>query len=303
MADAKIIGEKLREFINFITFEKGLAQNTQDAYKSDLTLFDNYLKEQKISEITEDVLVDFIFYLKNKVHIKKKKYAEMSIARTLVSIKGFFKFLVRVNALDKSPFEDMDSFKVHKKIPEVLTAGDIDNLLKQPDLSTKEGIRDKAILELFYSAGIRVSELTGLELTDVNLEEKTLRCYGKGSKERVVPIGDYVVDSLSNYLDIRGEFLKKKFSQHLFVTRLSRKFTRVGIWTIVKNYAKTAGITKDVYPHIFRHSFATHLLAGGADLRSVQEMLGHKDISTTQIYTHVDRTRLKKIHKQFHPRA
>ena len=197
----------------------------------------------------------------------------------------------------------MDSFKVHKKIPEVLTIGDIDKLLKQPDLSTKEGIRDKAILELFYSAGIRVSELTGLELTDVNLEDKTLRCYGKGSKERVVPIGDYVVDSLANYLDIRGEFLKKKFSQHIFVTRLSRKFTRVGIWTIVKNYAKKAGIEKDVYPHIFRHSFATHLLAGGADLRSVQEMLGHKDISTTQIYTHVDRSRLKKIHKQFHPRG
>jgi len=303
MADAKIIGEKVREFINFITFEKGLAKNTQDAYKSDLTLFDNYLKEQKISEVTEDALVEFIFYLKNKVHVKKKKYAEMSIARALVSIKGFFKFLVRVNALDKSPFEDMDSFKVHKKIPEVLTAGDIDNMLKQPDLSKKEGIRDRAILELLYSAGIRVSELTGLELTDVNLEDKTLRCFGKGSKERVVPIGDYVVETVANYLDIRGEFLKKKFSQHLFVTRLSRKFTRVGIWTIVKNYAKKAGIEKDVYPHIFRHSFATHLLAGGADLRSVQEMLGHKDISTTQIYTHVDRSRLKKIHKQFHPRG
>lgn len=297
MADAGIIEKKIGEFINFITFEKGLAKNTQDAYKNDLALFDNYLKDQKITEVNEDALVDFIFFMKNK------KYAEMSIARALVAVKGFFKFLVRVNALDKSPFEDMDSFKVHKKIPEVLTAGDIDNMLAQPDLTKKEGIRDKAMLELFYSAGIRVSELTGLELTDVNLEDKTLRCYGKGSKERVVPIGDYVVDSLSNYLDIRGEFLKKKFSQHLFVTRLSRKFTRMGIWTIVNNYAKKAGIEKDVYPHIFRHSFATHLLAGGADLRSVQEMLGHKDISTTQIYTHVDRTRLKKIHKQFHPRG
>jgi integrase/recombinase XerD len=297
MAETDIIEKKLGDFINFITFEKGLAKNTQDAYKSDLMLFAGYLKERKIDRVTEDVLVDFIFFMKNK------KYAEMSIARGLVSVKGFFKFLVRVHALEKSPFEDMDSFKVHKKIPEVLTAGDINNLLAQPDLSKKEGIRDKAILELFYSAGIRVSELTGLEVTDVNLEDKTLRCYGKGSKERVVPIGDYVVDSLANYLDIRNEFLKKKFSQHLFVTRLSRKFTRVGVWTIVKNYAKKSGITKDVYPHIFRHSFATHLLAGGADLRSVQEMLGHKDISTTQIYTHVDRTRLKKIHKQFHPRG
>lgn len=297
MADAGIIGKKLGEFMNFIAFEKGLSKNTSAAYKSDLVLFDNFLKQQKIGEVTEDALVDFIFFMKGK------KYAEMSIARALVSIKSFFKFLVRVNILEKSPFEDMDSFKVHKKIPEVLTGQDIENLLARPDATTKEGIRDRAIMELLYSAGIRVSELTGLELTDVNLEDRTIRCFGKGSKERIVPIGDYVVEAIYNYLDIRPNFLKKKFSQHLFVTRLSRKFTREGIWTLVKKYAKKAGIEKDVYPHIFRHSFATHLLAGGADLRSVQEMLGHKDISTTQIYTHVDRTRLKKIHKQFHPRG
>jgi integrase/recombinase XerD len=297
MSDAKLVGKKTGDFLNFILFEKGLAKNTAAAYKSDLAIFDGFLKLQKISDVTEDSLVDYIFFLKGK------KYAEMSIARALVSVKNFFKFLVRVNVINKSPFEDMDSFKVHKKIPEVLTAADIENMLKQPDLSSKEGIRDRAILELLYSSGIRVSELTGLELTDMDLEDKTVRCFGKGSKERLVPIGDYVVETVSNYLDIRGEFLKKKFSQHLFVTRLAKKFTREGIWTIVKNYAKKAGMEKNVYPHIFRHSFATHLLAGGADLRSVQEMLGHKDISTTQIYTHVDRSRLKKIHKQFHPRG
>jgi integrase/recombinase XerD len=297
MAEVRIIKEKLDDFMNFILFEKGLAQNTASAYKSDLMLFDGFLTENKPDAVDEDTLIDYIFFLKNR------KYSELSIARSLVSIKSFFKYLVRVDELLKSPFEDMDSFKAHKKIPEVLTGADIDRLLAQPDMSSKEGVRDRAIIELLYSAGLRVSELAGLELTDINLEEKMLRCFGKGSKERVVPIGDYVVESVSHYLDIRPEFLKKKFSQHLFVTRLGRKFTREGIWTLVKNYAKRAGIEKDVYPHIFRHSFATHLLAGGADLRSVQEMLGHADISTTQIYTHVDRSRLKKIHKQFHPRG
>jgi integrase/recombinase XerD len=297
MADAGLVGKKTGDFLNFVSFEKGLAKNTADAYKRDLTLFDAWLREQKISDVTEETLVDFIFYMKGK------KYAEMSVARALVSVKSFFKFLVRARVMEKSPFEDMDSFKVHKSIPEALSPADIEKMLAQPDKSTKEGIRDRAILELFYSAGIRVSELTGLELTDLNLEDKTLRCFGKGSKERVVPVGDYVVDAVANYLDVRGTFLKKKFSPHLFITRLGKKFTREGIWTIVKNYAKKSGINKDVYPHIFRHSFATHLLAGGADLRSVQEMLGHADISTTQIYTHVDRSRLKKIHKQFHPRG
>ena len=137
----------------------------------------------------------------------------------------------------------------------------------------------------------------------MDLEQRTLRCFGKGSKERVVPVGEYVVEALSNYLDVRASFLKAKFSQHLFVTRLARKFTREGVWLMIKSYARKAGVEKNVYPHIFRHTFATHLLAGGADLRSVQEMLGHKDISTTQIYTHVDRSRLKKVHKQFHPRG
>jgi integrase/recombinase XerD len=175
-------------------------------------------------------------------------------------------------------------------------------LLATPDVSKKEGVRDRAIMELLYSAGLRVSELVNLELTDVDMNEKILRCFGKGSKERIVPVGDYVIDALESYLLVREEFLKG-FSPVLFITRLGKKFTREGLWKVVKNHAKKAGIAKDVYPHIFRHSFATHLLAGGADLRSVQEMLGHADISTTQIYTHVDRSRLKSLHKKFHPRG
>lgn len=288
--------EKIDGFLNFIQFEKGLSDNTAEAYSSDLKIFDNFLDARSISDPAEDDLIDFIYELKSK------KYAEPSIARALVTVKSYYKFLVRNRDISKSPFEDMDSFKTHKTIPEVLTEIDIKNMMACTDRSKKEGIRDAAIIELLYSAGLRVSELVNLELTDINLEDRVLRCFGKGSKERVVPIGDYAVDALSEYLDIRKEFIKG-FLPNIFVTRLGKKFTRVGLWKLVKSYAKKAGITKDVYPHIFRHSFATHLLAGGADLRSVQEMLGHADISTTQIYTHVDRTRLKKIHDQFHPRG
>jgi integrase/recombinase XerD len=288
--------EKLDDFLSFIRYEKGLSENTFLAYKNDIFNFIKFLNEHKIAEVTEDTIMDFIFALKNK------NYSTLSIARMLVAVKNYYKFLVNEKVLSVSPFENMDSFKVRKKIPEVLTEKDIENLLNQPDTSTKEGIRDKAILELLYSAGIRVSELVNMELTDINLDEKILRCFGKGKKERLVPIGDYVVEAIKNYLKIRQE-ISDKFSNFLFITRLGKKFTRAGIWKMIKMYAKKAGIIKNVYPHIFRHSFATHLLKGGADLRSVQEMLGHSDISTTQIYTHVDRSHLKNIHKKFHPRG
>ncbi|MCE5300266.1 MAG: site-specific tyrosine recombinase XerD [Spirochaetia bacterium] len=286
----------VNSFIEFRLFEKGLSQNTAKAYRADLKLFDLFLGENGTGEVTQDSLIDFIF------HMKAKKYSPLSIARAIVSVKNLYKFLVRRGTLKKSPFEDMEPFKRGKNIPDALTMEDIDRLLSAPDMSKKEGIRDRAMLELLYSAGVRVSELLSVELTDINLEDKVLRCFGKGSKERMVPIGDYVVESVAAYIDIRQQFLKG-FSPHLFVTRRGTKFTRMGVWKMVKQYARKAGIQKDVYPHIFRHSFATHLLAGGADLRSVQEMLGHADISTTQIYTHVDRSRLKGIHKKFHPRG
>ncbi|MFW6210545.1 MAG: tyrosine-type recombinase/integrase, partial [bacterium] len=208
----------------------------------------------------------------------------------------------RSEKIDISPFERIDSFKTAKKMPDVLMGADIAMMLSAPDKSKKEGVRDAAILELLYSAGVRVTELVNMEITDVDLENKTVRCFGKGSKERIVPVGDFMVETLSDYLLIRKEFAKK-FDPSLFITRRGDRFTRMGIWKTIKKYAAKCGIKKNVYPHIFRHSFATHLLGGGADLRSVQEMLGHADISTTQIYTHVDRTGLKKIHKKFHPRG
>lgn len=297
MSVIELISSNIEKYLNFLTFEKGLANNSVVAYKNDMKIFLDYLRKNKISSIKEEELIDFIFFMKTK------KYSELTIARTLVSIRNFFTYLVREKKLEKNPFENMDTFKTHKKIPEVLSKDEIEKLVNATDLSTREGIRDRAILELLYGAGVRVSELINLELTDINLDEKIIRCFGKGAKERIVPAGDYLIDALSGYLDIRQTFIKKGFSQYLFLTRRGTKFTRMGLWKIVKNYAKQTGITKDVYPHIFRHSFATHLLSGGADLRSVQEMLGHSDISTTQIYTHVDKSRLKRIHKQFHPRA
>lgn len=297
MLETELIKNNIEKYLNFLIFEKGLANNTVVSYKNDLKIFLEFLKRNKISSVKEDELIDFIFFM------KAKKYSELSIARALVSVRSFYIFLVREKKISKSPFENMDNFKTHRKIPEILSKDDIEKLINAPDLSVKEGIRDRAIMELLYGAGIRASELINLELTDLNFEEKIIRCFGKGSKERVVPIGDYLIDALSSYLDIRDTFVKKGFSQYLFLTKRGTKFTRMGIWKIVKNYAKQTGISKNVYPHIFRHSFATHLLSGGADLRSVQEMLGHSDISTTQIYTHVDKSRLKKVYKQFHPRA
>jgi len=297
MATADDIEKNQEGFLNFILFEKGLAQNTASAYKSDLLLFTKHLKDNKIGEISEETLIDFIFALKTK------NYSSLSIARIIVSIKSLFKFMLKEKAINVDPFVNMETFKTRKKIPEVLAETEIERLIAQADLSVKEGVRDRAIMELLYSSGVRVSELTNMELTDINLDEKMVRCFGKGSKERIVPLGEYVVDALKSYITKRNEFVKKEFTPVLFLSRRGGKFTRMGIWAMLKVYAKKAGITKDVYPHIFRHSFATHLLAGGADLRSVQEMLGHADISTTQIYTHVDRSRLKKIHKMFHPRG
>ena len=298
MADGfKILEQNIGDYLNFIKFEKGLSENTSSAYSSDIGAFIEYLSKNNISEVGEDTVMDYIF------HLKSKKYAPLSVARAVVALRNYYKFLVRSKKIPQSPLEEMEGFKTGRKIPEALSEQDIERLLSAADSGKKEGIRDKAIMELLYSSGVRVSELTGLELTDVNLEERVVRCYGKGSKERLVPVGEYVIDALSDYLDVRGSFLKNNFSPHLFLNRFGRKFTREGIWLMLKNYAKKAGVEKNVYPHIFRHSFATHLLAGGADLRSVQEMLGHEDIATTQIYTHVDRSGLKKIHKKFHPRG
>jgi len=226
-----------------------------------------------------------------------------SIARSLAAIKSFYRFLNRERILKDDPSSLVDSPKLWKKIPETLSLNEVDCLLNQPSIRDRQGVRDKAILETLYATGMRVSEAVNLRSDNVNLDIGFLRCVGKGNKERVIPLGKKAISSLRRYLGVsRPGFLKNKQSAYLFLNRSGGKISRQSLWKIIKKYARQARIKKPIHPHILRHSFATHLLERGADLRSVQEMLGHANISTTQLYTHINKERLKTIHKMFHPR-
>ena len=237
---------------------------------------------------------------------KRSQLAPRSLARNLVSIRMFYRFLVSEGKIDSNPARLLGIPKLYQHLPDILSRDEMEALLLQPDTTAIMGKRDKAILELLYATGLRVTELIGLKMTNINLKVGYVRTIGKGSKERIIPMGTKAIDSLNGYLTRgRPSFLKKdpaKAGPYLFLNSRGKPMTRQGLWKIIKNYALKAGITKTVTPHTVRHSFATHLLEGGADLRSVQIMLGHSDISTTQIYTHVARERLKEIHEKYHPR-
>jgi integrase/recombinase XerD len=229
--------------------------------------------------------------------------APNSIARRLAAIRMFFRFLVRERMIKNDPTVLIDSPKLWKKIPDTLSLAEVEALLAQPSLRTPQGIRDKAILETMYATGMRVSEAVHLKLDGINLEVGFLRCIGKGNKERIIPLGRKAIASLQRYLTVsRPKFLRQKTSDALFVSRLGQRISRQSLWKLIKLYARQARIKKAIKPHILRHSFATHLLEHGADLRSVQEMLGHANIATTQIYTHINKDRLKTIHRMYHPR-
>jgi len=226
-----------------------------------------------------------------------------SIARKLAAIKTFYRFLVREKILKDDPTSLLESPKLWRRIPATLSVKEIEALIVQPDQRKKGGVRDRAILEALYATGMRVSELTQLNLEHLNLDVGFVRCLGKGNKERIVPLGKNAIICLKRYIaNARPYFLKRRSSNILFLNRLNRRLSRQSIWKMIKRYARQARIKKEIRPHILRHSFATHLLEGGADLRSVQEMLGHSDISTTQVYTHINKDRLKMIHRKFHPR-
>ncbi len=228
-----------------------------------------------------------------------------SAARYFSSLKGFFLYLLKNNYIIKNPLEKISAPKLSKKLPEVLNINEVDKILAQPNVSDTLGLRNKAILELLYACGTRVSELTNLKLSDLFLNEEVIRVFGKGSKERLIPIGSSAIEWVGKYIkESRSVLLRiSKSGNYVFLNSRGSKLSRMGIWKIIDRYVKEAGIQKEVHPHTFRHSFATHLLEGGADLRAVQEMLGHADISTTQIYTHIDRDYIKQVHKQFHPRG
>jgi integrase/recombinase XerD len=287
-------------FLNYLSVERGLSRNTIIAYKGDLGFYMDFimgLKIDSLSKTAKNDIVNFMFYQKDK------GLSANSISRRLAAIKVFYRFLVRERILKIDPASLIDSPKLWKKIPETLSLNEVEDLLTQPNNRDKLGIRDKAILETLYATGMRVSEAVNLKVDNVNLDIGFLRCIGKGNKERVIPLGKKAIDSLKRYLEnSRPQLLKKKESEFLFLNRFGKKISRQSLWKTVKKYAKAARIKKPMRPHILRHSFATHLLERGADLRSVQEMLGHANISTTQIYTHINKDRLKSIHRKFHPR-
>ncbi len=288
-------------FISYLAVVKGLSKNTLESYGRDVSKWVAYLEERGIVDIRE---VDYKVILDFLTHLREQNLNARSVARILVSIKQFFKFLLAEKIIGKDPTFLIRTPKIRTAIPGVLSLDDVEKLLSAPDDKTPEGVRDLAMLEVLYATGIRVTELISLQLNSVNFELGYLMVYGKGGKERIVPIGDKAIASLKEYMNIsRPGLLKSRKSVYLFVTRRGGKMTRQGFWKLIKGYAGRTGIGKKISPHTLRHSFATHLLERGADLRTIQIMLGHSDISTTQIYTHIERERLKEIHRKYHPRS
>ncbi|MEW6009233.1 MAG: site-specific tyrosine recombinase XerD [Candidatus Omnitrophota bacterium] len=292
--------EFLDIFLDYLSAERGLSLNTILAYKTDLIKFSKYLDDmgvKSLNEVKRDTIRNFM------LRCKDRNLSANSISRALVAIKVFARFLLREKIISKDPADLVDSPKLWSRIPEVLLPIEVERLLAAADVRTISGIRNKSILELMYATGLRVSEASNLKVDDINLEVGFLRCVGKGSKERVVPLGNKAIIALKRYLEqSRPKFNKKQNSEYLFLNRSGKRLSRQSIWKIIQRSAKIAKIKKKIKPHTLRHSFATHLLERGADLRSVQEMLGHSNISTTQIYTHIDKDRLKSIHQRFHPR-
>ncbi|MDI6758641.1 MAG: site-specific tyrosine recombinase XerD [Candidatus Omnitrophota bacterium] len=292
--------ELIDTFLNYLSVERGLSNNTLVSYKKDLSCYTDFLKKQHIdalAKVTKNNITDFMFFQKDN------GLSSNSISRRLSAIRMFHRFLVRERLLKVDPSNLIDSPKLWKKIPQTVSYDEADALLSQPNARDKQGLRDKAILEVLYATGMRVSEVAALLINNLNFDIGFLRCIGKGNKERIIPLGKKAITSLKRYLEAgRPALLKDKNLDILFLSRFGKKISRQSLWKIIKKYARIAGIKKPLKPHALRHSFATHMLEGGADLRSVQEMLGHTDISTTQIYTHIDKERLKGIHKMFHPR-
>ncbi len=287
-------------YLHHLAVEKGLSRNTLEAYARDLQGFAARVRGRgvfKVGGITAEHIRDYFQALRSK------GLSPRSTARMLSALRGFHKFLLQERATGENPLRRLRAPKVVPRLPAVLSAGEVEELLRQPDPGKAPGVRDRAMLEVMYAAGLRVSELIRLSLNDVNLEAGYLRARGKGSKERIVPLGRAACRALKTYLDGPRRLSPVRSSDPvLFPGRSGKGLTRQGFWKILKGYARAAGIQKPLSPHILRHSFATHLLEGGADLRSVQSMLGHADIATTQIYTHVSRDRLKRVHQKFHPR-
>jgi integrase/recombinase XerD len=291
----------LDQFLHYLTVEKGLAKKTLEAYSHDLNRFLDYLQEKRIEDVLGATKLDVRAFL---LTLRVRKLSNKTIVRNLVAIRTFFRFLTQEGKLESNPVEDLESPQLAKTLPEILSLREVEELLEAPKPQTPLGIRDRSMLEMLYATGMRVSELVSLQMNQLNLEGGYVLLFGKGSKERAVPLGAEAIKRVSDYLKgARQILLKGKESPFLFLNRSGRKMSRQIFWKKIKTYGRRAGIRKKITPHLLRHSFASHLLARGADLRSVQMLLGHADISTTQIYTHVTGERLKQVHKRHHPRG
>jgi integrase/recombinase XerD len=300
--------KQIQEFLDHLVAEKGSSENTVAAYRNDLQQFYAFMSQPEQlgadgewGDVQRDQLINYILYL------KERRYASATVARKVAALKSFFHFLLRTGAISEDPSEDLDSPKVKKQLPQTLSPDEVDRLLALPSDSgrTPKALRDTALLELLYATGMRVSEIAQLTVEDVDLEGGTVRCVGKGSKERVMPLYPKAVEAVSDYLDHgRSALLGDNPEERtLFLNPRGERLTRQGLWLIIKGYARELDLDDQVTPHTLRHSFATHMLNGGAGLREVQRLLGHANISTTQIYTHVSRDRLRQVYDEAHPRA
>ena len=316
--------QRIDEFLQFLIIERGLSKNTIQAYRADLKDFYDFLSQKNISlekvnpvknrsplgdrtEAPKALLllngVNYPVLISYIEHLRKKGLSSCSIARKISTIKSLYRFLSAQKYIKEDPTTILESFKRERHLPLVLSVGQINSILENIDTEKQTNLRDKALLELLYATGARVSEVVDLKIENLDTEVGYVRVFGKGSKERIIPMGKYARNWLKKYLENTRPNLKKSVnSNYVFLNKRGQKLSRQSIWKLIKKYGKKNAIPK-ISPHTFRHSFATHLLEGGADLRSVQEMLGHVDISTTQIYTQLDRKRLKEIHKKYHPRG
>lgn len=281
----------LREFINYIAHQKNYSKHSVSAYRIDLKQFVSFVKYD-LESVDIELLRKYLFYLKSK------NYKPASTGRKIAAIKSFFNFLVKQGYIKKNPALLISSPKLSERLPSFLTYDEVERILESANGKDESGLRDRAILELLYSSGLRVGELVSLKIEDINIAEGTLKIRGKGNKERIVPVGSYALNAIFDYIKKRSN----SRASYIFLNKKGEKITARSVERIVKRYARIAGISKKVTPHVFRHSFASHLLDRGADLRTVQELLGHSDITTTQIYTHVTVQRLKQLYEKYHPK-
>ncbi len=298
--------EQINQFLDYIEAEKGYSNNTLAAYRNDLSQFLIFLQQlppdqrpQNWGDVTRDHIISYM------LEMKEREYASSTIARKVAAVKSFFKFLENTGQIKTNPARDLETPRAEKHLPATISADDVDRLLAAPEGNGPAALRDRAMLELLYATGLRVSELVALDVTDVDLEEGTVRCMGKGKKERVLPLYEHARLVLETYVKQGRPKLLGEHNEEpaLFLNRRGTRLTRQGLWLIIKRYVEAVGIQENVTPHTLRHSFATHMLSGGADIRHVQQLLGHANISTTQIYTQVTPDRMREVYDETHPRA